>query len=119
MSGFKFKCIAVVLLCCLTLPVFAEDIVSFKAANSFVSVFAGNSESPKEATEKNNFLFSVDSRGFYGADLDNNPSRMLTEATEAEKPAAKKSNTVWWIIGGVVVALCLIGVLGVILEGGM
>jgi hypothetical protein len=110
MSGFKFKCIAVVLLCCLTLPVFAEDIVSFKAASS-ISVFAGNSESPKEATEKNNFLFSVSSKEFYGTNLDNNPSRMLTEATEAEKPAAKKSNTVWWIIGGVAAAVIIFGLI--------
>jgi len=112
MSSFKFKCIAMVLLFCLTLPIFAEDVYSFKAANSYAFVFEGNSETSKEGTEINTSLFSVSSnssKGFFGTNLDNKPTRMLTEAAEAEKPAAKSNNTVWWIIGGALVIGMVLG----------
>jgi hypothetical protein len=84
----KFKCIAVVLFFCLTLPIFAEDVFSFKMANSSLALFADNSESSKEETEINNTAFSfnmINSKEFDSTNRNFNLERMLTEADAPSK----------------------------------
>jgi len=109
MISSKLKCIAVILLFCLTLPIFAEDVFSFRMANSFLALFADNSESLKEEAKIKNSAFSfnmIDKKEFDSTNRNFNLERMLTEA---DSPSKNTTNYTPIIITAVIVIGLLIG----------